>query len=88
MSIVSQIKPLVVKVLKDLYGVFSDDVRIIYGGSVDRVNADRLVREGNVAGLLVGRQSLVCPRHAYFDRVFKADDRGRAEFNCFSDCHD
>lgn len=46
------------KVLKDLYGPFSEDVRIIYGGSVDKVNAESLVRDGNVAGLLVGRESL------------------------------
>lgn len=46
------------KVLKDLFGVFSDTVRVIYGGDADRVNADVLVREGNVAGLLVGRESL------------------------------
>jgi triosephosphate isomerase len=46
------------KVLKDLYGPFSEDVRIIYGGSVDKVNAESLVRDGNVSGLLVGRESL------------------------------
>ncbi len=46
------------KVLKDFGGILADDVRILYGGSVDRVNADTLVREGNVSGLLVGRQSL------------------------------
>lgn len=47
------------KVLKDFGGIFSDDVRILYGGSVDRVNSEQLVKEGNVSGLLVGRQSLV-----------------------------
>ncbi len=46
------------KVLKDTYSIVGDDVRIIYGGSVDRVNAGVLVKEGNVSGLLVGRQSL------------------------------
>ncbi|OHA93448.1 MAG: hypothetical protein A3H52_01975 [Candidatus Zambryskibacteria bacterium RIFCSPLOWO2_02_FULL_39_26] len=46
------------KVLKDLYGVFSADVRVLYGGDADRVNADSLVRDGNVSGLLVGRESL------------------------------
>ena len=45
-------------VLKDLYGVFSADVRVLYGGDADRVNADSLVRDGNVSGLLVGRESL------------------------------
>jgi triosephosphate isomerase len=47
------------KVLKDLFGIASDSVRILYGGSADRVNCDALVREGEVSGLLVGRQSLV-----------------------------
>ncbi len=46
------------KVLKDMYGVFADYVRVLYGGSVDRVNADSLVRDGNVSGLLIGRESL------------------------------
>ena len=46
------------KVLKDLFGVFSEGVRVIYGGDVDRVNAETLVRDGNVVGLLIGRESL------------------------------
>ena len=46
------------KVLKDLFGVFSENVKVIYGGDADKVNADVLVRDGNVAGLLVGRESL------------------------------
>lgn len=46
------------KVLKDMYGAMSEGVRILYGGSVDRANCDRLVRDGNVSGLLIGRESL------------------------------
>lgn len=46
------------KVLKDLCGIASDSVRILYGGDVDRVNAETLVRDGNVSGLLIGRESL------------------------------
>ncbi|HBD24657.1 MAG: triose-phosphate isomerase [Candidatus Zambryskibacteria bacterium RIFOXYD1_FULL_40_13] len=46
------------KVLKDLCGVSADGTRILYGGDADRVNADELVKEGNVSGLLVGRESL------------------------------
>lgn len=46
------------KILKDAYGISSDEIRILYGGSVDRINADNLVREGNVSGLLIGRESL------------------------------
>ena len=46
------------KVLKDLYGVLGEDVRVLYGGDADRVNSDSLVRDGNVSGLLIGRESL------------------------------
>jgi len=46
------------KVLKDAFAIAGDSIQIIYGGSVDRTNADRLVKEGNVNGLLVGRESL------------------------------
>lgn len=46
------------KVLKDLFGASSQDVRILYGGDVDRVNSDKLVRDGFVDGLLIGRESL------------------------------
>lgn len=46
------------KVLKDAYSIVGEGVRVIYGGSVDRVNADSLLKEGNVSGFLVGRQSL------------------------------
>ncbi len=46
------------KVLKDLCGILSESIRILYGGSVDKVNADRLVHEGNVSGLLIGRESI------------------------------
>jgi triosephosphate isomerase len=46
------------KVLRDTFGVYAEDTKILYGGSVDRVNADSLVKEGNVSGLLIGRESL------------------------------
>jgi triosephosphate isomerase (TIM) len=46
------------KVLKDFAGNLTDDVKILYGGSVDKVNCDSLIKEGNVSGLLIGRQSI------------------------------
>lgn len=46
------------KTLKDFFGIMAEDTRVIYGGSVDRVNADSLVRDGDVSGLLIGRESL------------------------------
>ena len=59
------------KVLNDMFGVASDDIRIIYGGAVDSVNAENLIQEGNVSGFLVGRQSLV-PKD--FVEIMKAVD--------------
>ena len=46
------------KVLRDMYGIFGDDVRVLYGGSVMTNDADEIVRDGKVSGLLVGRESL------------------------------
>lgn len=46
------------KVLKDVFGSAGEVMRVLYGGSVDKNNADALVRDGNVSGLLVGRESL------------------------------
>ncbi len=46
------------KVLKDTYSIMGEGVKVLYGGSVDRVNAGSLVKDGNVSGLLIGRQSL------------------------------
>jgi len=46
------------KVLKDMFGISAESVRVIYGGDADRANSDSLVRDGNVSGLLIGRESL------------------------------
>lgn len=46
------------KVLKDTYSIVGEGVRVIYGGAVDKVNAESLIKEGNVSGFLIGRQSL------------------------------
>ncbi len=62
------------KVLNDMFSIASDDVRILYGGAVDKVNAEELISEGNVAGFLVGRQSLV-PKD--FIEIMKAVDATR-----------
>lgn len=47
------------KVLNDMFGDYSSSVLILYGGAVDKFNTEKLVREGNVSGFLIGRQSLV-----------------------------
>lgn len=46
------------KVLRDIFGDYAKDVPVLYGGAADKFNADSIVREGEVSGLLVGRQSL------------------------------
>jgi triosephosphate isomerase (TIM) len=47
------------KILKDLFVDYSESILILYGGSVDHVNASSLVNEGGVSGFLIGRQSLI-----------------------------
>jgi triosephosphate isomerase len=46
------------KVLHDRFGKRALQATILYGGSVDPANTARLISEGSVNGLLVGRQSL------------------------------
>ena len=46
------------KILRDLYGVSADGVRILYGGDVTVSNVEEIVRDGYVSGVLVGRESL------------------------------
>ena len=61
------------KTLADLYGQDdAKDVRILYGGSVGPDNAARIVQDGGVHGLLIGRQSLA-PEH--FKSILAEVDR-------------
>ncbi len=46
------------KVLRDLYGVAGDSIRILYGGAVNPTNAPEIISSGFIQGLLVGRESL------------------------------
>ncbi len=46
------------RVLSDIYGKNYKDPRFIYGGSVHPENAKEFLTNGNVTGLLVGRDSL------------------------------
>ena len=45
-------------ILKELYGDVSQDIRILYGGSVTRDNIGELIGMGNIDGALVGGASL------------------------------
>lgn len=46
------------KTLRDMYGLASDNVRVLYGGAVNTVDAGRIIKGGFVNGLLIGRESL------------------------------
>jgi triosephosphate isomerase len=46
------------KVLRDMYGVLADGIRIIYGGAVNALNAQQIIAGGYVHGFLIGRESL------------------------------
>ena len=46
------------KILRDMFGTYSEDVKVLYGGTVETSDADRIIRDGGVSGLLVGRESL------------------------------
>ncbi len=59
------------KTLRDMFGVLSDGMRILYGGSVMPENAHDIVSNGHVHGLLVGRDSL---RVESFVEIIRAVD--------------
>lgn len=47
------------KILSSLYDQkIANSIPILYGGSVDLVNARDIIKEGGVTGLLIGRQSI------------------------------
>lgn len=54
-----EIKIFIKKILSDIYGAkIANDVRVVYGGSVNPLNALSFIKEGESDGLLVGRDSL------------------------------
>ncbi|NCN52586.1 triose-phosphate isomerase [Candidatus Parcubacteria bacterium] len=65
-----EMKLFIQKVLSDMFGrVALARVRIIYGGSVTKQNADALLKDGEVDGFLVGGASL---RASEFAQIVKA----------------
>ena len=55
----TEIRIYIKKILSDLYDIkTANEVRIIYGGSVNPLNAKSFMIEGGADGLLVGRDSL------------------------------
>lgn len=54
-----EIRIFIKKVLADIYDIkLANDIKIIYGGSVNPLNAESFIKEGGASGLLVGRDSL------------------------------
>jgi triosephosphate isomerase len=54
-----EIRIFIKKVIADMYDVkTANEVKIIYGGSVNPLNAESFIKEGGALGLLVGRDSL------------------------------
>ena len=45
------------KTLVEAHGAGAMDTRILYGGAIDETNAPAMIREGDIAGFLVGRAS-------------------------------
>ncbi len=55
----NEIRIYIKKVLSDIYGAkLANEIKIIYGGSVNPLNAKEFLKEGEADGLLVGRDSL------------------------------
>jgi triosephosphate isomerase (TIM) len=54
-----EMKLYILRILKEMYGTRGLETRIIYGGSAEPGNAEELIREGQVDGLLVGHESLI-----------------------------
>ena len=55
----TEIRIFIKKIIADLYDVkTANSIRIIYGGSVNPLNAESFIKEGGADGLLVGRDSL------------------------------
>ncbi len=54
-----EIRIFIKKIISDLYDIkTANSLRIIYGGSVNPLNAESFIKEGGASGLLVGRDSL------------------------------
>ena len=55
----TEIRIFIKKIISDLYDInTANEIRIIYGGSVNPLNAESFIKEGGANGLLVGRDSL------------------------------
>lgn len=46
------------KIINEKFKILINDIVVLYGGSVDSSNASSIIKESNVDGLLIGRQSL------------------------------
>lgn len=67
-----EMKLFVLKILRGVYGPRGMEVPIIYGGSSAPENAEELIKEGEVDGLLVGHESLMAE---HFLEIINIADR-------------
>lgn len=65
----TEMKIFIKKTLSDLYNEkIAHSIPIIYGGSVNLLNAENFIKEGEADGLLIGRDSL---NHKKFEAILK-----------------
>ncbi len=60
------------KILREIYGIASDNVPILYGGDVTVSNVEEIIQEGFVQGVLIGRESL---KPKDFSEIIKIVDK-------------
>lgn len=61
------------KIIAEILGRdYAEDVRVLYGGSVSPLNAEDIVQNGHIDGLLVGRQSLDPSKFKEIARIIDA----------------
>ncbi len=68
-SVVRETAIFIRKVLADLFGEAGVAVPILYGGSVGPENAPALLRDGDIAGFLIGHESLDAEAFAWIIRI-------------------
>jgi triosephosphate isomerase (TIM) len=67
-----EIKIFIKKVIADLYDVkTAENVKVIYGGSVDESNTSSFMNQGQADGLLIGRNSLISKKFIEIIKLIK-----------------
>lgn len=67
-----EMKIFIKKVIADLYDVkTAENVKVIYGGSVDESNTSSFMNQGQADGLLIGRNSLISKKFIEIIKLIK-----------------